>query len=703
MQQIHTIMKSKANNFSTYLSSHKPILPHKSILSSSIPAFKIVSKVVLPKIVILNLRDDNEDIRYNLEYISSVYEDINISLINNDVAEMKVTEDSFHKQIKDNQNTFLDCLNYYFKYLEWIEKHYDHDNFRIYTSIEYFIRYITVNMNNLSSLSYDTVKRVFYYIAKYAGLSSDEDVLLEMFLKKSTIDEYFYIYETIALNYERKHDFIEANKYYTKAFNKNVIDKKVLNERYLGFEERMSKRLQRELTRIDKDNKTISLLNDYLNNKLKENNQSIVTRKFGSKSSFTSLSKSSYFESKIYDEQNDHSTQSSNKQEIDFFNSVKELNLNYLLISNIINAHNAIDSQIYIDNDYLEPQIKRISTLTIIYSWIKQYLLINDQLYQKDEAEYIKSIETKKKNKPFSYLSEQRIKIIFEKQEMNILKLTSHCNDKISRLSFTPRKSLKDNEDIHLSPINDKIKVNLLSSDNKENDKQSKSSEEEYILFGGEKYVKKKSKEEDKLQIKYLENNLNELEKFFSNDVIHDDKNILHKYLNEILSKNTTESISQQKDKSCIAIVNPKDNLLFKNIQPAFFENPEDNEIKYKCDLIKKFKPETAKDGRENKDETFISSHNASFEKLLEGIDNISPIKQKQSSNKKGQIENQKSINKPPLANPFIKKLDKTPLLENLFNSKKNQQEMNPFQKKSEYETKRLESSSLKLVNLFNK
>ena len=652
-----------SQNVSEYMKSYKHCVNKttQSKFNKNLPFFRPTKfSEKIPKLVIININENGFELKDTYDYVSSIYEEIKLSLTSQSLIAMQEYEDNYLNMIRNSEHDFRNQILYYIEYVEWIVKEYDHDPLRLFLCIEYFTKAIISNIDNFSkyqlNFKEEEIKKVCYYLNYYSSECADEQTILEYFLNFNSKDNFIlrfnFLYEYTSLYYESNHSFIEANKIYIISLSKNLKNIKLAYEKYKDFEERMNKRLKRELTKIRQLSK-LRELNKYLNNKNKNLNQTNSNEKKESKKSKGTLL-------------SDFNERKEVQYDFEFVNDLAEINIGFILLSNIINVNSFTNtSSIYVDSNFQDNKISKITTLVIIYSWVKEFLQEIDSKYNEEEKEYVNQLTQKQLKKPFSYISTYRHKIIMEIQEKELLNITSKCQDNVSKLSITPKNS--NVPSYNNTPKYSPIRINK---------------EEDYIIIGGEKYIKKVSNETynntDKniLTINHIENNIDAISNIINNCNNKDAAEELEVILN--LDANKDKQIKSNKDLLTKFTIN--DNALKKDVDLSYFvyvKNSNDKKFLEKINDIDKkevllnnnYLNESLEfSNNKVKNENYVNPFNnvvihPSIDQLLSQIDSISPIKLNYSEEKNKNI------------NPFVQIVNKdSPQICNLFNNLENKQ-----------------------------
>ena len=81
-----------------------------------------------------------------------------------------------------------------------------------------------------------------------------------------------FFYQSLAILYEKSHDFQNANTAYLEGFDRKIENLESLQASYKLFEERMENRINRE---INSSVFSSEIINNYIHNELKKTTQNI--------------------------------------------------------------------------------------------------------------------------------------------------------------------------------------------------------------------------------------------------------------------------------------------------------------------------------------------------------------------------------------------------------------------------------------------
>ena len=458
----------------------------------------------IPNIVVINLEDSsyNNDLKVSYDYIIDFYNETPISITSKVLINFQKEENKLINNIKDKYNKFCDSLiaekkelndlnKYnpiiaYIEYLDWIYDNYKSDSLRLYFALEYFnslfVNYKILIFSNFFSktcnISYEETLKVINYLCLYAKMSNDTLSYLKTLIKDNIFSNNYLIYYNIISYYDSAHNYKEANFVYLYLLTSDVLDiqnKKITKSLYNKYTEKVINKIQNNVTKAVNENAlTINELNKYIIERLKS--------EFNAK--YKKISSNNYkktclnIQNSLF-QLNNNSKKFNNNETIDellnknkfslviYDKGIYKLDSN--VISNLLENFNfyslacqyiidTLKESYYLysltkDNDYIIKNIdlftKELSLLhnTIcikVFTYIKKYLLDNFSRFKEIEDEYISLFNSIKKKEPYSILSNERINAVLKIKEKQYSEITNNCEDKLSRISITPKRCKKE-------------------------------------------------------------------------------------------------------------------------------------------------------------------------------------------------------------------------------------------------------------------
>lgn len=366
------------------------------------------------------------------------------------------------------------------------------------------------------------------------------------------------VYNYLALLYEKNHDFKNADKSFQEGLSKKLDKSENLQKSYKEFENRMEKRINRE---IGTSNIDCEMINNHLQNEVRKIKENIMNSgkqtsiNIGQKRSNTNFNhfSTSLVRTNNNNQLNNFTLSTNSYLKEPNLNSILENNFHFvikkqkieIIKSNINNPENPLSTNafygnipIYIDENNRNNFITQASQYVEIYGIICQFLIKNDKIFKIKDEEFQSNLKEEDEKKPYSFLKSDRSLVEITKDvEYEIIKNNLNKNLK------------KDNLDVNIIPKNNEdktIKNDIYQTNNNLN----------------KEIEKKKINQEDYMKAKEKK--------------MHANKNIK----NEILDKNKNPSISE--------------NSLDKDIKTnSVYEQNDNNQLKIEPKKDEKILDET--------------------------------------------------------------------------------------------------------------
>ena len=284
----------------------------------------------------------------------------------------------------------------------------------------------------------------------------DDIDILKYMMKNNICTHNYFLYESIAIIYEKYHDFENANQAYLKGFEVKVDNIEGLQNKYKQFEIRMENRINREISgtslnydTIDKylhnelEKSNTPTYNNYNKRNLTSNNMNYVTLKF-------QITRNKI---KIF---NDEKDQQQGKSTI---NSKETVNYGEI--------------PVFVDEPFRNNLVTKGTQLVIIYKLLVKYLLDKDLSFQKANEIFLQKLNAEYEKKPYSWLSQNRLFILNDlsnniqnEKEIEINKASKsitqdNCSDEAQRIN-------KNKENIPISTLTVDDVVNKIETQIKE-------------------------------------------------------------------------------------------------------------------------------------------------------------------------------------------------------------------------------------------
>lgn len=332
----------------------------------------------------------------------------------------------------------------------------------------------------------------------YIDMCRDDIDILKYMMKNNICTHNYFLYESIAIIYEKYHDFENANQAYLKGFEVKVDNIEGLQNKYKQFEIRMENRINREISgtslnydTIDKylhnelEKSNTPTYNNYNKRNLTSNNMNYVTLKF-------QITRNKI---KIF---NDEKDQQQGKSTI---NSKETVNYGEI--------------PVFVDEPFRNNLVTKGTQLVIIYKLLVKYLLDKDLSFQKANEIFLQKLNAEYEKKPYSWLSQNRLFILNDlsnniqnEKEIEINKASKsitqdNCSDEAQRIN-------KNKENIPISTLTVDDVVNKIETQIKESknlQKEENKAETQNIVKVVLPNPTKNKKEIISARIKYINNN----------------------------------------------------------------------------------------------------------------------------------------------------------------------------------------------------
>jgi len=317
----------------------------------------------------------------------------------------KITVDDLIKQEKIYHDMILNPaehnvsrLNSWVNYILWIKKLFTKEDVRFFLVLENFTK-STTNEKEF----YTQIEFVEHWIA-YLDMCADDIEVMKYMKKNDICTRNTFFYQSMAILYEKSHEFQNANNAYLEGFDKRIENLESLQVSYKLFEERMENRINRE---INSSVFNSEIINHYIHNELKKTNQNI-------------------HETGVFN--------SNNKRLRNFHNDISS-NLNFVIkkkkiefIEDYPNPSGSIQEgihstikygqiPIFVDEPFRKNVITKGTKLVEIYSVLVKFLLEKDEMFKIQNQNFLKKLKDDYLKKPVSWLNGLRInpdKILYE-------------------------------------------------------------------------------------------------------------------------------------------------------------------------------------------------------------------------------------------------------------------------------------------------
>lgn len=369
------------------------------------------------------------------------------------LSSLNKEEQDLIERIKNPNKYNITALNAWTNYIHWVchimpEGKSQDDQIRLYITLENFTR------SMLDEKVFYDKKEYMNFWVYYIDLSRDGLDILNFLKKKKVAFRSFALHISIALIYERFHEFKKANEAYLEGFAAGILDDGKFKEEYCKFEKRMVNRINREIEATDLDYRKIE---QYILDEISERSSPRYNER-----NKRLLNKNMIFtiKFKLY------------RTKIELYNEDgTPLDLNK------IDTVKYGGIGIFLDEKCYSNFSNRCSQIVEIYSILEKYLLAKDRKFKKKEEE-VKDNENKSlEKKPYSWLSPNRnfdMKIFFEQNSLSkenqmdsLIKQQEEKpkNDSPQRNSVNYRFSMKINkgkqEEIELKKTPEQVIENI--------------------------------------------------------------------------------------------------------------------------------------------------------------------------------------------------------------------------------------------------
>ena len=369
------------------------------------------------------------------------------------LSSLNKEEQDLIERIKNPNKYNITALNAWTNYIHWVchimpEGKSQDDQIRLYITLENFTR------SMLDEKVFYDKKEYMNFWVYYIDLSRDGLDILNFLKKKKVAFRSFALHISIALIYERFHEFKKANEAYLEGFAAGILDDGKFKEEYSKFEKRMVNRINREIEATDLDYRKIE---QYILDEISERSSPRYNER-----NKRLLNKNMIFtiKFKLY------------RTKIELYNEDgTPLDLNK------IDTVKYGGIGIFLDEKCYSNFSNRCSQIVEIYSILEKYLLAKDRKFKKKEEE-VKDNENKSlEKKPYSWLSPNRnfdMKIFFEQNSLSkenqmdsLIKQQEEKpkNDSPQRSSVNYRFSMKINkgkqEEIELKKTPEQVIENI--------------------------------------------------------------------------------------------------------------------------------------------------------------------------------------------------------------------------------------------------
>jgi hypothetical protein len=141
--------------------------------------------------------------------------------------------------------TILKAWNQYIyiliRYITWICKTFSESDMRYFLVLEYFTR------SSMKDKNYSNDDLYLELWLKYLSKCGDGNEIFNFMKSNDLCTTNYLFYDSFALFYEKMHDFKRANSAYVEGLERRIDNPEALKKKYYEYEERMKKRIQREI------------------------------------------------------------------------------------------------------------------------------------------------------------------------------------------------------------------------------------------------------------------------------------------------------------------------------------------------------------------------------------------------------------------------------------------------------------------------
>jgi hypothetical protein len=400
-------------------------------------------------------RHDTSELNKNIYIYGSIVTFENYKEIEYLSKFYKKHNSNIHKSEKDllrNEKVLIDVIMYpqqynsnfitaWKDYLAWVYSTFQNDKLRFYLVLENFTKSVSLNTSQEFKELSNNPDFLNHWL-NYADLSADDMEVLNFLKKNDLCSRCHILYQSIALLFEKQHDFHKANLMFLEGLDLPKIDNVgKLKELYNQFETRMENRINREVQSSCHNSEAINKhIHEQLEKLEKERNTFVINNN-GKR-----LKNENLFQ------ENSHGTRQlvSNfvikKRKIHFISELSERN-------NINSFYGEVP--VFIDDNYRKNTQTKGTQLVEIYSILFKFLIDKDTNFKRKNDMFIESLKEDFNKKPISWINGLRI-------------VNSKISNDIVELDFEKFKNIKNNNFLLPQPNEKVIENKILKEDNDE-------------------------------------------------------------------------------------------------------------------------------------------------------------------------------------------------------------------------------------------
>ena len=331
------------------------------------------------------------------------------------------TEKHYHSILSAPSQPQDTLISNWTSYLSWSKSlitPLQSDTYRYYIALENFTKSMISE-----PLCYSNKKVLEYWITYVEQCYDGVDILLYL-LKKGICVKNYFIYDSIAICYETKHDFDKANDIYLKGFDNMPDNNEELKRKYKEFELRMEKRILRDVNNSSIDvNKIEREIYEEIKRKCNRNMNKDKLGNKRMKRDVEGYDKEMWvglLKMKIY----------SNKVEIcddgnnDYIGNNKYMAVNYG------------EGPVYVDESCRRNFISKATKLVEVYKLLFNFLNEHDEVFKSNQIQFNLDLKRTMERKPYSWINRKGID-----------------NDEVST-NVNNNYIINDNKQLHQEPYN---------------------------------------------------------------------------------------------------------------------------------------------------------------------------------------------------------------------------------------------------------
>lgn len=378
--------------------------------------------------------ENNAIFEYLSQYLT--YTKIEKICLKERIEDLIKKEKIIQDMITNNCQYKMSKLSSWTNYINWVVQLIPEiykEQLRLFLVLETFTKSMLSE-----SIFYSNKDYISYWIY-YIDMCRDDLEILQYLFKNQICAKNYFLYESMAIIFEKFHDFRQANKCYLDGLDNKVDNIIELQKKYTKFEIRMENRINRELSQS-------CLSNDVIQKRLNDDIRVLNEPKFNGNKKRALPSNNFITLSFAIQENQIHFVNLKSKQDIDKQNPT----VNYG------------DIPVFVDEPFRDSLITKGTQIVEIYILLVNFLLEKDMKFKEYNENFKKGLKAEYEKRPYSWISPKRTSTGVQ----------SFVNTSINDSKEENTNKQKDNKQLNVDNIIAKIEDEITQSNIKEKQKR---------------------------------------------------------------------------------------------------------------------------------------------------------------------------------------------------------------------------------------